>query len=570
MRDKRRRFTPHHSACFFWFFAFAPLVALLACREQAGGATTDESPPPARHIPLDVKQNAEMPVPTAGQKKTKAPPDQLVVSRVSQLEDLDLSRLTTLDLALSIPDSYEYPEHELRLDDTAPLSGPEAQAQRCQGLDLVALARQTPRLHTLRISGCQTAVHVGLGAFGRRLLEIELADLNLDGMTVARLVQLVNLKKLTLTRVNPEAVSYSPLTRTLPISHLTLRELNRDSVLADLLGDLPGLTHAKLEGAWAGHRAMLSLAKASRLESLTLVETSIGNFSLNRIRALTHLRKVDWTGSNFNNNSPIYLRDLSVEHFRCSCPRFGDGGLRILRLSSKLRRIDLLKSQISGAGLNSLTDLKNLETLHIGYREVDEQTFEALAKIKSLRRLHLEGGPLIDPEAKRLGELIGLENLTLDLSSFDDRAAPQLATLINLRSLDLGHTRISDVGLASLKTLTQLEDLRLHHTQITNRGISNISGLTKLRRLELDHTDLVDAGVSHLAKLVHLQDLRLDATLITDASIDSLAGLHELTHLNLANTVVSDAALPRLRLLPSLRALNLEGTRVRGQTNRKR
>jgi hypothetical protein len=504
--------------------------------EEASGSRIGDPPDPAEAI---------------------ASPEVLLITEPGQLNAYrDLSAVKELDLALSVADSHERPGQ----GDTAPKT-----EDACSGLDLEAIARRAPRLRKLRLSGCQAAVHAGLASFAATLEDLELVDLTLDGMTVARISQLSRLRALSFTRVRPGVDSFAPMTRALSLTHLTLRELERDSELGDMLGDLRSLSHVVLEGEWAGHRAMTSLAKAKRLESLTLIETSIGNFSLNQIRGLDRLHTVDWTGTMFNDNSPLHLRELPIERFRCACPRFGDGGLRHLKYLEQLTVLDLPQSQISSGGLIHLEKVPELREVEIGYREMSDESFAGLATLSKLERLTLQGCTLTDPEAQHLGELVHLRHLELGLKSFDDQAAPQLASLVELRYLDLGHTRISDDGLAALAPLTELQELKLHHTQITNRGLVHVSKLSRLRTLELDHTDLVDAGVVHLASLEGLEDLRLDSTLVTDGAIDHLMGMEKLQRLNLAHTVVTDRGAAKLRSLPSLRVVNLEDTRVSGK-----
>jgi hypothetical protein len=99
----------------------------------------------------------------------------------------------------------------------------------CAGLDLTQLAAARPRLRELRVSGCQAAVHVGLGAFAG-LETLELADLTLDGVTMGRIASLPRLR-VTLTRVKAGSEPVAVLGR-LAIERLVLRELDNDSPLA--------------------------------------------------------------------------------------------------------------------------------------------------------------------------------------------------------------------------------------------------------------------------------------------------------------------------------------------------
>jgi Leucine-rich repeat (LRR) protein len=467
----------------------------------------------------------------------------------------NLHEFTRLDLSLSPTDQLG------RLGDAT-----DHPDDPCTGLDLIRISQRMPKLQSLRISGCQTAIHVGLAGFAETLQELELADVILDGVTIGRISQLERLHSLTLARVTQGSDSLSPLAK-LPIARIRLVELDRDSPLSQLLGTWPQtLTHATIEGEWAGHQAVASLAKAKKLRALVLKDTRIGNYSLNRVKPLKELSEVHFEGTTFNDNTPLYLRELPIRRFECACPSFGDQGLRHLRLVSTLQHIALPQSRVTSAGFAHLSRLEHLEDLVVRNRPVDSVALAALAGLPKLRRLELGGTRLDNRELEHLGELRGLEILHLGFENLDDRVAAQLSQLKRLRELDLGGTQISDTALESIGKLVSLVELQLHHTRVTNRGLAHLAGLQQLEVLALDHTDVVDEGVKHLEGLSKLRDLRLDSTLVTDRSIDVLADMDSLERLNLANTVVTADGCRRLSRLPNLTAINLEGTRARLET----
>jgi len=471
----------------------------------------------------------------------------VVVHHADQLEQVDLSVLRSLDLAMSPADQVGY------LDEIDPETV-------CTRLDLVKLAVKAPALEQLRISGCQAAVHAGLGAFGDHLVSLELADLTLDGVTIGNLSRLGGLRTLTLTRVDAGPDPLEPL-EVLPLRRLVLRDLAKDSEVALMLDLWPKtLTHVVLEGRWARHKAMLTLARAEVLEVLELRNTEVGNFSLNQIKSLVHLRDVTFEGTTFNDRSPQYFRDLPVVRFSCTCRQLGDTGLRALRRSTGIRQLELRETEVSGAGLEALTELVHLETLLLLDIDIGEEGFRHLAMLSKLTHLELSGF-LEDPGMSGLGALTGLRTLRLSHPVLDDRIAAQLEPLRSLVDLDLAGTSITDEGLGSLAGLASLKTLRLDRTRVTNRGLSHLAGLSNLEVLTLSATDVVDEGVVNLAGLGNLRTLRLDRTLITDASIPVLLKLRSLRRLNLAGTVISAEGVAQLRALPELEVLELAGIR---------
>lgn len=514
-------------------------AALLAALPLWGAGCKDEPAPPspapeaARPVPLPLTVADD--------------PTRLVVHHADQLAHADLSRVRALDLAMSPADQVGF------LDEIDPQTA-------CTRLDLVALATKTPALRSLRISGCQGAVHAGLSAFGERLEALELADLVLDGVTIGNLAGLGGLHTLTLTRVDAGPDPLQPL-RALPLRRLALRDLQPDSGVALMLDLWPSsLTWVELSGEWAGHKAMLTLSRAAALQVLELRNTKVGNFSLNQIKPLSQLREVVFEGSTFNDNSPLYFRDLPVERFSCTCRKLGDTGLRSLRHSKGITRLELRETEVTGPGLEVLGELAHLRELVLLDRDLGEVGLGHLAALSKLELLELSG-PVEDPSMKGLGALVGLRTLRLAHPQIDDRIAPQLQQLQELQWLDLGGTRISDEGLAALAELRELRTLHLDRTRVTNRGLAHVGKLTALQELSLQSTDVVDEGVTHLRPLQSLHTLRLDRTLVTDAAIDTLVELRALRRLNLAHTVVTGAGVARLQSLPELEVLELAGIR---------
>lgn len=517
-------------------------LALSACN-----CGEDEAPAPTPVPPPRVGSVSADPAPAEGQTPWPADPRQVTVHDAADLSRIDLQIVEHLDLALSGPDRVGF------IDEGSPEDG-------CASLDLVELASQTPKLVSLRVSGCAGAVQSGLGAFAPRLTQLELADMRIDGVIVGRLAQLEKLEQLSLRRVSAGSEPLTPL-RKLDLQAVRLSELPKDSEISLILDLWPRkLRSVVLEGSWAGHKAMLTLAKADALERLELRDTRISNFSLNQIKPLHQLREVVFSGSTFNDNSPLYFRELPIKSFVCDCARMGDAGLRSLRHSTGIRKLELRGTQVTGEGLEAIADLTELETLVLTGIDVGPKGFEALAEFPKLRRLHL-AGELEHPRMEKLSLLTTLEALVLDYPSLDDRAMPELAALTRLRTLDIGGSQVSDDGLAALEGLTNLESLHLHRTRVTNRGLASLEGLTQLRVLDLDHTDVVDAGVEHLTKLSNLEELRLDHTLVTDGAVEHLLALQSLRRLNLSHTVVTREGVTPLSQLPVLDTLGLEGIR---------
>ncbi len=504
----------------------ATLALLGACR---GEAAQDRDEPTAQ---ADPAATSDLAVPAAVPTRAR-----VLVSHASELEALVLAEVEYLDLAFAESD---------RLGRLTEFDASTA----CLGLDLAEIAARAPRLGGLRLSGCTDATR-GLTAL-TSIDSLTLAELELDAQAILALSQLTGLRSLTLVRVAvPEKLDLAALEK-LALREVALIDLPRESPLGQVLDMWPGsLTRATLAGPWAAHDAMTQIAKAQSLEALELRDTRVSNFSLNQIKPLSRLRELTWSGDTFNDNSPLYFRDLDIKRFTCDCPRFGDGGLHTLRHCESVEQLTLPRARVTGPGLAALAKLPALRELVLMDRDIGPQGLAALQLVPSLRRLELSGSAAA-PTFVGLGALGQLEQLRLHYLELDDQAAVEIGRLVALRDLDLAETQISDVGMAHFAALVNLRVLVLSHTRVTNRGLAALSGLAGLRQLHLDHTDVIDAAVTHLTPLVGLETLRLDHTLVTDGAIEQLLGLTALTRLDVSGTVITPEGLTRLETLPNL------------------
>ncbi len=534
-----------------------PWQMLVACCVWAACGGSPSEATEARPNPAETQTPEKSATKIADTNKSSDEPThklRLTLDQRGDLDSLDFAGIHTLDLDL-LPLPATQTEPKADTDD--------ASVDPCERFDLAALAARASEVRELRVAGCGHVVGQGLTAW-THLERLELADLAIDAATMKAVGELDNLTHLILTRVETGKAPVSLLHHKLEVDHLTLRELATDSALASILGKTPSLRRVDLIGPWAGHRAMLALAGAANLTHLELIDTQVGNFSLNQIKGLYKLNTVELRGSTFNNNTPLYLRELPVESFRCSCPGLGDRGLVALSRVTSLQTIELRHAEIHTRGLQAMKPMPNLQTVLLREHRPEPDGLKALAQHPKLQQLELSCAPGASETNvfTHLGTLTGLTRLVLDCPGVDDRLAKELQTLTALTELDLSHTAISDAGLAPLAAMTGLRELKLHHTRVTNRGLAALAKLDHLELLELDHTDVRDGGVTQLKHLSSLRELRLDHTLVTDQGLASLHGLTRLERLNLDGTVVSEQAAAELAgNLPNLKVLHLGSPR---------
>ncbi|MEZ6132713.1 MAG: hypothetical protein R3C59_28940 [Planctomycetaceae bacterium] len=153
--------------------------------------------------------------------------------------------------------------------------------------------------------------------------------------------------------------------------------------------------------------------------------------------------------------------------------------LAALADASTLRKLELTKSAVDGAGLQHLTKLGDLYTLHLSGTNVADDALTHVAHLNGLEVLSLNGTRISDAGLENLEHLYRLERLFLD------------------------STAITDVGLNHIATMTQLKELSLKNLPITDAGLLKLTGLVNLEILALDNNpNLTREGIVALRKTI--------------------------------------------------------------------
>ena len=235
-----------------------------------------------------------------------------------------------------------------------------------------------------------------------------------------------------------------------------------------------------------------------------------------------------------------------------------DDDLSLLRpFAGTLMALDLQRTEITDAGLETIAELTSLEALNLAGTAIRGGGLVHLATLNRLQHLDLSGTEVEPAALQALGSLSSLQSLVIPVESITDDVLVGLGRLPHLQSLDLANAPITDRGLAGLAQLTSLQTLNLSKTGVTDRGLAHLADLTRLTQLRLSQTQITGAGLSHLGRLVHLAELDLADTSVDDAGLAHLSGLRHLESLNLARTRVRGFGLADLRDCTQLRSATL-------------
>ncbi len=171
-----------------------------------------------------------------------------------------------------------------------------------------------------------------------------------------------------------------------------------------------------------------------------------------------------------------------------------------------------------------------------------------------ITRVDLTFAWITGADLEKLSRLPQLEEIRLAHTWITDVGLEHLRPLQNVRRLDLYYAEyVSDAGIAHIKDWRRLEYLNLRGTKSFGSTLprSPIWGwpswrLSKLERLDLSQTPITARGVSALRKLPRLRQLKLwKAEKVDDAALEDLLAL-PLEFLDVEGTALSEPARRRL------------------------
>jgi Leucine-rich repeat (LRR) protein len=221
--------------------------------------------------------------------------------------------------------------------------------------------------------------------------------------------------------------------------------------------------------------------------------------------------EVDESGMLLSESRPLWpqwLRSKLGDDFFCSVRtmiyyKSGDWteGLDRASVFSDVRRIHCGGAKLEDDGLERLKPLKRLETLGIEYNGITDAGLRHLRTFPHLKHLFLKGNfQITDAGMETLGEMQQLESLDVMEIPVSDRGVKYLAGLTNLRELHLRTKKLTNVGLAHLQALGNLERLSIESARITDACVSDLKRLSDLQFLSLRGTQLSDVGLSSLQR----------------------------------------------------------------------
>ncbi|MCX5643282.1 MAG: hypothetical protein NTZ17_01150 [Phycisphaerae bacterium] len=210
-----------------------------------------------------------------------------------------------------------------------------------------------------------------------------------------------------------------------------------------------------------------------------------GPTGVSHLAGLSNLEELALTGNQCLSDADLVHLE-SLGHLRDLLVGFNGVTDRGMTSLGKLRRLEHLTvstdSAMTKRGLNELSGLTNLQTLHVwvhpdGRPAIDEIRLN-LAGLKSLKSCHLDGFALDSGDLVCLSGLHQLELILLQGVVLPETALRHLKDLPALKHLDVSQVNCSDgSGLAHLAGLTGLRDLTLRG-RITDVALGQLASVT--------------------------------------------------------------------------------------------
>jgi hypothetical protein len=173
-----------------------------------------------------------------------------------------------------------------------------------------------------------------------------------------------------------------------------------------------------------------------------------------------------------------------------------DKPMAIVGTLTGLRALDVRDSNVSDAGLKSLSNLKNLEYLNLSRTAITGHGLPSLAGLRSLRTVLLDGNTVTDNGLKFIRQCDHVHLLALNHCQITDQGLRSLSTLTEVESLELNfNPGITATGLLQLTGLRNLKSLEVRTTAITAKDLPVIQAL-KRRTPSLQCISLSDKSFS--------------------------------------------------------------------------
>lgn len=250
---------------------------------------------------------------------------------------------------------------------------------------------------------------------------------------------------------------------------------------------LPELKGVILYGDRFAEDPASALAQATQLELLELHRRNLSPSGLLQLRDLPHLKHIR------------LFEGTSTGHVQAAAQL------------PHLETLWIVRSTTNGLGIASLSGAPHLERLGIGEcPNLNDAALDSLRNLRSLRFLYLWDSSATGAALEAVSELSQLEELDIERLPLDDTQAQHLSKLSQLQVLNIAGTNLGDEGLAAIAQLQKLRSLKVGGTRVTDKSATDLGTLRDLEYLDIYETDFTDEGLGKLQPLLKLAYIKFD------------------------------------------------------------
>ncbi|MCC9600950.1 protein kinase [Stieleria sp. JC731] len=439
---------------------------------------------------------------------------------------------------------------------------------RLDGISLGRLAESNPDgLPELRELECNVATDSDVESLKgwRSLIALNLSNTNVTDGSVDALQRFRTLELLDLSGTKVEGASL-----------LTLRRLP--------------LKHLKLNGVSLSGEAVLAISDLPHLETLSLQDTAVDNFSLTSLTKLQDLKTLDveraWTTVSGRRKFRAALPQCEV------IPNDNDVQLNASELAELYQWIFEKNGKIvfripdgSTKRVEQEADIPPGNTVAIGLdlsaTSLTDADVARVSVLKDLLALSISGSSCTNRSMVHLQELPQLQSLTLDEIKLEDRGFRYLLGCPQLRRLRIEDAWITDKSGEVLQSLVNLESVQLNKTRVTGEILSSLASLPRLEKLDISFpvrgygqaiakmrsleqlvltkcNDLREADFKEISRLRNVRILTIRDCAIDENNDASFDDLKRVSNLMLESVNLSSSQFKRLIGMGQLRILSLK------------
>jgi hypothetical protein len=187
------------------------------------------------------------------------------------------------------------------------------------------------------------------------------------------------------------------------------------------------------------------------------------------------------------------LRELRFQR----CESLDDTALDGLGRLTNLSWLGIPGASISDEGMMKLAAL-DLSALNISDTPISDAGLLPLQKMTKVRNLELRRTNVTNYGMTILRRFPRMEHLALAGTKVSNSGLGELQGMQELKYLELQETQVGDKGLAYLKSLASLAELTLAGTPITDAGIEPLAQLAQLKTLDLSRTQVSASAITRL------------------------------------------------------------------------